>query len=937
MHNNLWLRSTMRNLGLVLGAVIGLLGPLAAMAAGPETSRECTEFDEGKDGLCGHALAEIARFEREQQMPPGLREVWEDTDVTHCLLDIEIGLSPNTVTGSNTLDVTSLTDGLTELTLDLFSDMTVDAVRVNGSPAGYSRPTDQILVTLDQTYNQGESFQVEVDYHGQPYHLSPSAGYSGFHGSPSKEIVASHSQPYNAPAWWPCKEAIDDKFTLDIWVTVPDWMIVASNGSLQGTDVLSGSRKRYRWYESYPISVYLVSIAATNYSVWTEYYNHASGAMPVEFYIYPEDVSSVQPLVADMVTMIETLSDPGCFGEYPFLNEKYGIAQFEGCCGMEHQTITSQGTFPERRNVHELSHMWWGDSITCKNWHHIWLNEGFARYAESLWHEKKPGGSYAAYMDHMQLYRPSSYGGTVYRYDISTSSDIFSITYAYNKGSWVMHMLRHVLGDTVFFDSLAAYRAAYEGTAADTEDFQAVVESVSGLDLDWFFQEWIYQGGAPYYRHGWKYRQVGGQHLVLLHVEQYQTAYPNFKMPIDITLTLDGGGTETHVIWHEDDVQWYILEASGPVTDVEFDKDTWILRGALQEVPYLVSCNDPFADVNGDDSVDLWDFANFQLCYTGDGVTGVFDPDLCSCYDRDHDDDVDAGDFTGFAACYGGPGVAADPACDDGQVLFADDFDVDSSASWTVNVSSADTAVAFAYDYSAVGIPSAPHSVGGTTRGVKFQANMASPGATEAVTVSPTGLVLTGNYKLTFDMWINANGPFPGGGTGSTEFVTGGIGSDGSTVNLGDVSGLGAWFAVDGEGGTSRDYRGYKGAAEQWVASGQYHVDSNNNSGSDLSSYFPPQSPPQWQRDNYPQQTGTTAAGSAGFAWHTVEITVDGAAGTARWTVDGLDIATLDRNVGTDFPVTGDVALGYMDVFTSVSDNAALSFGLIDNVVVTAE
>ncbi|MCP4591765.1 MAG: M1 family metallopeptidase [bacterium] len=711
---------------------------------------------------------------------------------------------------------------------------------------------------------------------------------------------------------------------------------MASNGLLQGTDVVAGGRKRYRWYESYPISVYLVSIAATNYSTWTDYYNHAGGAMPVEFYIYPEDVSTVQPLVADMVQMIETLSDPGCFGEYPFIDEKYGIAQFEGCCGMEHQTMTSQGSFPERRNLHELAHMWWGDSITCETWHDIWLNEGFARYAESLWHEKKPGGSHTAYLDHMQLYRPSTYGGTVYRYDISSSSTIFSVTNSYNKGSWVMHMLRHVIGDADFFDALAAHRVAHEGGAADTEGFRAIVESVYGNDLSWFFQEWVYDPGAPYYRYGWKHRQVGAQHLVLLHVEQYQTTYPNFKMPIDITLNLDGGGNETHVIWHEDDVQWYVLEAGGAVNNVEFDKDTWILRGALQNVPYEASCNDPRGDANGDGHVDLRDFALFQFCYTGAGVTGVYDPDLCACFDRNDDDDIDADDYEVFVGCLDGPTAASDPACDDIPASFADDFDSDTSANWAINTSSSDTAATFAYDYSADGIPSAPRSVGGTTKGVKFESNMVLPAAIAGVTISPVGQSFSGDYTLTLDMWINANGPFPGGGIGSTEFVTAGIGSDGSTVNLHGVSGIGGWFAVDGDGGSSRDYRAYKDAAEQWVASGQYHVDTNNNSGSDLSSYFAAESPPAWQQSNYPQQSGSTSPGCAGFAWHTVTITVDATAGTVRWTIDGLDIATLDRNVGADFSITGNIALGYMDPFSSVSDNAALSFGIIDNVTVAA-
>ncbi len=580
---------------LLLGAA-GL--PVGTTAATDDARRKdaaprpCTEFDEGKDGLCGHAMRQFAMFEAERLRSPAMRELHSQTDITHCLLDIEVNPSAQTVVGSNTLNVTARTDGLAEFTLDLRSNLTVTAVTVNGAPAGYTRPTHQVVIALDQAYDVGETFQATVHYSGTPQNLN--WGSFDFDTHAGTSIVASLSEPYYAHTWWPCKEAIDDKFTMDMWVTVPGWMTVASNGALQGVDALAGNRARHRWHEGYPISVYLVSVAMTNYTKWTDYYVHPNGAMPVEFYIYPEDVATVQPLVADVVTMIETFSQAGVFGEYPFIDEKYGIAQFNWCCGMEHQTITSQGSFPERRTVHELAHSWWGNAITCASWHDIWLNEGFARYAESLWHEKKPGGSHAAYLSHMQTYRPSSYGGSVYRYDISTPDAIFSTINAYNKGSWVLHMLRHVIGDASFFGALAQYRAAYEGLSADTPGFQAVVEGVYGQDLDWFFDAWIYNIGAPYYRYGWLYEDDGGAHRLKLHVQQTQGSYPYFRMPIDIRVDLVGGGSETHVIMNDaQEFQWYTLEISGEAADVAFDPETWILRGAADEVAYIAEPPEP--------------------------------------------------------------------------------------------------------------------------------------------------------------------------------------------------------------------------------------------------------------------------------------------------------------------------------------------------------
>ena len=274
--------------------------------------------------------------------------------------------------------------------------------------------------------------------------------------------------------------------------------------------------------------------------------------------------------------------------------------------------------------------------------------------------------------------------------------------------------------------------------------------------------------------------------------------------------------------------------------------------------------------------------------------------------------------------------------------VFMDDFNIDSSANWNVNKSSSDTSVTFAFDYSTIGVPPSPNG-DGSTFGLRMAANMNMPGAYEAVTLSPVGMHYSGVYVLKFDMWINANGPFPEGGTGSTEFLTAGIGYDDATVNLGDVSGSGGWFAVTGEGGTARDYRAYKDSLEQFAESGQFFAGISSVDGgahnhydsyyADFGGIIVDDAVP-YQHEVYPDQTGTTEVGSAGFAWYEVVITVDETAGTALWEIDGLPIAELDANIGFSFPLAGNISIGYMDVITSVSDNEDVSFGLIDNLMV---
>lgn len=265
-------------------------------------------------------------------------------------------------------------------------------------------------------------------------------------------------------------------------------------------------------------------------------------------------------------------------------------------------------------------------------------------------------------------------------------------------------------------------------------------------------------------------------------------------------------------------------------------------------------------------------------------------------------------------------------------ILFSDNFDTDTSANWSIYTSHTNTAVVFAYDYSADGILPAPNSAG-TTLGVKFTANMAS-GVASGLNIVPNGQNFTGDYVVKFDLWMNANGPFPAGGTGSTEFASMGVGlsGNGSLLWHGAAPANVGWFAVSGEGGSSQDFRAYvstmmQGEGPAYFATG---TGARNNTHPYYATTFPGgQTPPASQTVNHPQQTGALAVGTIGFAWREVEITKLG--DVVTWSIDGLPIAQL-TGTGNGISLEGNISLGYFDPFASVSDNAALSFGLVDNV-----
>ena len=266
-------------------------------------------------------------------------------------------------------------------------------------------------------------------------------------------------------------------------------------------------------------------------------------------------------------------------------------------------------------------------------------------------------------------------------------------------------------------------------------------------------------------------------------------------------------------------------------------------------------------------------------------------------------------------------------------ILFSDDFDTDTSANYTVN-QDPDATVTYAWDYSTMGIPSAPNSTGGTTLGAKFTANNGdqTTGA-QAINISPIGQSFSGDYVLKFDSWLNANGPFPGGGAGSTEFFTAGVGTDGDDVQKSSGSASGAWFAGDNEGQSGIDFRAYLNASLEGPTSSVYAapdsgaINRRNANNPYYHGTFPGgQMAPAFQQANYPQQTGALKAGTLGFEWREVEIRKIGT--DVSWHIDGLHIATFQNPTLTG----SNIFVGHWDVFASITDNPDLSFGVVDNV-----
>jgi hypothetical protein len=273
-----------------------------------------------------------------------------------------------------------------------------------------------------------------------------------------------------------------------------------------------------------------------------------------------------------------------------------------------------------------------------------------------------------------------------------------------------------------------------------------------------------------------------------------------------------------------------------------------------------------------------------------------------------------------------------------GQAVFSENFDVNATANWTVNTLGAGLSDAnFFFDYGTLGIPSAPNSTGGTTRGLMLRANQFAGTTAEfpsGVSVSPIGQSFSGDYALRFDIWWNFNGPAPAGGSGSTQVTGAGIGTAGTSAQIaGNAIVDSLFFGATGEGGSSADYRAYAPAvpAGYQDTSGVYPA-GGRNAGLGYYSAFGGGTPPGPQTTLFPQQTGAAGAGAPGFAWHDSVISKSG--DTVTWTLDGLLLASVDLTTAGTLGGQN-ILFNQYDINATIStdpNSPTLLFGLIDNV-----
>jgi aminopeptidase N len=527
---------------------------------------------------------EVAKY-RWMQDPSRMDNCPHSFDVLHYDITIDMDFTNSALFGDTRVISVSQEAGLSLIDLDL-TVLTVDAVmNAVGDTLDYVYADPVLTINLDQSYAVGDSFEVRVVYHGTPGNEGP-GGFGGFYfdGIPITAFQMGVGLVADPPSmgkyWFPCWDWPCDKATAEYTITVPGLRKTAvCNGTLVETVVDSvGNTMTFVWSAMHEMAPHVMTVAARKYTTMVDpTYDW------IYYWVWPGDEADAAIHFQNVGLMMDAFLDR--YGPYPF--DKFGyVCATKG--DMEHQTCVTHNSYLVGPNniydwllAHEMAHQWWGDCVSVNDWRDVWLSEGFATYSEAVFMEHAYGT--AAYHTYMENNLMGPVLGSWENFPIYDPVNLWGTT-TYEKGGTVLHMLRHVIGDSVFFDALAAYKQAYNYQSATSAQFQEVVETVSGQDLDWFFDEWIYDRHWPEYEYSWQGQPSRDDYSLTLVIDQVQETGPVFTMPVEVGVTTTSGDTLVK-LWVDESHEVFHLVLSAEPTAVELDPDNWILD-QHEEVAY---------------------------------------------------------------------------------------------------------------------------------------------------------------------------------------------------------------------------------------------------------------------------------------------------------------------------------------------------------------
>ncbi|MEO8210159.1 MAG: M1 family metallopeptidase [bacterium] len=486
-------------------------------------------------------------------------------------------------------DATELISAMTETGI---SQISLDAVNtslsitsVEGAGTSFKHINNILTINLDRFYEKGEIFEVKINYKHK--NVRDSAFYV------RDGMVFTDCESAGSRKWFPCVDIPNDKAQLSLTASVPNGVQLVSNGLLIDSTV-TGDTSIYKWKSDFPVATYLMAFAARDkYNLDVINWKRPDGKeMQIRFYWQPGETKfNIDNIKNKVGRMLDFFSLK--YGAYPF--EKLAFATLNKDFiwgGMENQTIVTlcPDCWTEELICHELVHQWFGDLISPMTWADIWLNEGFATFNEAVWVENQKG-----YKDYKKkiVYEAEKYlsknpGWAIYEksWDASEPNDsiLFNEEITYSKAGCVLHLLRYVLGDSVFFNCINKY-ATYPNFMygnASTSEFIGFISLISGENLNWFFDQWVYKPNHPVYQNNYRFEKMkNGKWEVNYTINQVQTNTGFFKMPVELKVTFENGKDTIIKVNNDYNLQMYKFEFNDEPKKVSFDPNNQIV---LKEV-----------------------------------------------------------------------------------------------------------------------------------------------------------------------------------------------------------------------------------------------------------------------------------------------------------------------------------------------------------------
>jgi aminopeptidase N len=510
-----------------------------------------------------------------------------DYHLQNVRVSLHFDLDQRKVIGDVTHTLSSLRDGLTHLDFDC-ADLTISSARVNGNTATYELAGDKLRVNLAQPAKAGEKFEVNLQYEGKPttglYFILPDKD------DPARpKEIWTQGEAEDTHHYIPIYDYPNDRATSEMILTVPgDWLTV-SNGKLVSVQDATAGMKTWTWRQSLPVSTYLISFVAGEYTEKKDTWRN----IPVDYYVPRGMEDTIDATFGHTKQMLDFFSER--FGvTYPW--DQYAQTAVDDfvAAGMENVSATTlsardmvhadlaseKAQAADNLVSHELTHQWFGDLVTCKDWTNTWLNEGFATFGANLWTEHEYGADDAAYSywRDQNGWMPSR---QLFPIPIVTRDIDDSVEYVgnvYDKAGWVLNMLRTQLGDDAFFRALKHYLEANRLQNVVTADLVKAIEESTGTNVDLFFDQWVYGAGAP--RFTVKSSYDAAEKKVTLSVKQTQKLEGRvglFHVPVNVAITT-ASGEKTFPIEASKAEESFTFTVDGPPSMVLFDKGDKILK-----------------------------------------------------------------------------------------------------------------------------------------------------------------------------------------------------------------------------------------------------------------------------------------------------------------------------------------------------------------------